>query len=162
MVKGPRLTVHWNEVPMALPTISVQLSKFEHIEILREEIEAREKELQESERKIREILWASEKQRYLKSLHPFFLTALQDSPEAAQIPQLHIRREALFQALEIMRAQLAQVEAETAGQTAPPSQGAPQKKLSELQAQGPKKNRFDSFDDFKQGAAPPPPPPPRT
>lgn len=149
---------------MALPTISVQLSKFEHIEILREEIEAREKELQESERKIREILWASEKQRYLKSLHPFFLSALQDSPEAAQIPQLHIRREALSQALEIMRVQLTQVEAETAGQTAPPSQGGgvPQKKLSELQAQGPKKNRFDSFDDFKKGAPPPPPPPPRT
>ena len=155
---------------MALPPISVQLTKFENIEILRIEIEAREEELKVSEKTIRALLYEIEKVRYLKSLHPFFLQ-IPDPPEAATVPQLHTKREALNQAIETMKAHLAQLEGETLGQTAPPSAAGAgglgaRPKLSDLQAQRPAapRSRFDmppAPPPSRPGMPPPPPPRPQ-
>ncbi|HYG74352.1 MAG TPA: hypothetical protein VEK08_05040 [Planctomycetota bacterium] len=107
---------------MPAAPISVQLSKFEHIEILRSEIEAREEELKQTERQIREILWELERQQYLQSLHPLF-QKLEAPKDAANLQQLNGMRDALTDAIQIMKHSLAALEAETAGQSAPPSRG---------------------------------------
>ena len=100
------------------PPISVQLSKFEQLEILRSEIEAREEQLKQTERQIREILYEMERQRYLQSLHAIF--AQLPLPEGAEnLEQLNQIRDALGDAILAMQAALRQLEAETAGQTAP-------------------------------------------
>ncbi|MCY3022572.1 MAG: hypothetical protein NTW87_26630 [Planctomycetota bacterium] len=134
---------------MSLPPLAVQLSKFEQIEILRLEIEAREEELHQLERRIRETLFEIERQRYLQTLHPLF-QQLQPPPDAAQLPQLNARRDALGEALKTMQASLAALERETAGQARPPSapRGGPNASLS-----GPRR-RFDSFEDFRANRPP--------
>ncbi len=136
---------------MPLPPIQIQLTKFENIEILRQEIELREEELKQTEKYIRGILWEVERQKYLQTVHPLF-QQLQTPAEAANLPQFHSNREALAAAVETMQAELKRLEAETKGQTAPsgwkanmPAR-AGQPAAPGLQA---KKAKFDSFDDFR-------------
>ncbi|MCW8131472.1 MAG: hypothetical protein KIS92_14075, partial [Planctomycetota bacterium] len=103
---------------MGLPPIQVSLSKFEQIEILRQEIELREEEFKQTEKYIRTILWEIERQRFLQSIHPLF-TQLQPPPEAAQLNQYVANRDALNTAIETMKNQLLVLEAETRGQAPP-------------------------------------------
>jgi len=84
---------------MPLPPIQIQLTKFENIEILRQEIELREEELKQTEKYIRGILWEVERQKYLQTVHPLF-QQLQTPAEAANLPQFHSNREALAAAVE--------------------------------------------------------------
>lgn len=144
---------------MSLPPIVIQLSKFEQIEILRTEIEAREEELKNAEKQIRVVLFEVERQGFLQSIHVLFQD-LQPPAEAARIQQLTETREALNDAIQTMKNTLAMLEGETAGQSAPASRG-----LQALRSAGPgagagsgsgaaapvapKRARFDSFDDFK-------------
>ena len=130
---------------MALPPIQVQLSKFEQIEILRAEIELREQELRQTEKQIRDLLFESERQKYLRSVHPIF-NQLPAPESAAHLPQLNANRDALGEALEAMRSSLAKAEAETAGQTAPPSRNPAAGLPRPAQ---PRAARFDSFDQFR-------------
>jgi hypothetical protein len=99
--------------------ITVHLSKFEQLEILRTEIEAREEQLKQTERQIRQILYEMERQRYLQTLHEIFVQL--PPPEGAEnLEQLNQIRDALGDAILAMQAALKQLEAETAGQSAPP------------------------------------------
>ena len=136
---------------MVLPPIQVQLTKFENIEILRQEIELREEELKQTEKCIRGILWEVERQRYLQSVHPLF-QQLQAPAEAANLPQFLSNREALASAVEAMQATLQRLEAETKGQAAPPGlQGGQPSRAGQPGAAGlgARKSKFDSFDDFR-------------
>ena len=135
---------------MAAPPITVQLTKFEQIEILRAEIEAREEELRKTEVRMREVLFEMERQKYLKTLHPLY-QAVQPPPDAANLTQLNDYREALRGAIQVMQAALAALEKETAGQAVPPSRSA-----GGLRPGGPaaaaapgQRRKFDSFDDFR-------------
>lgn len=134
---------------MAAPPIAIQLSKFEQIEILRAEIEAREEELKHVERQIRETLFEIEKQRYLQTLHTLF-HQLPPPKDAANLPALEASRSAMTEAIQVMQAQLGVLEKETHGQAAPPSR-APglQRPGAAPAAQPGARKRFDSFDDFK-------------
>jgi hypothetical protein len=131
---------------MALPPITVQLSKFEQLEILRLEIDAREDELRELEAKLKAILYDVEKRRYLLSIHGFF-QEVEPHPEMVNYQNLAQRRDILGQAIETLKSHLTALEAETGTTGAarpalrpaagpPPAPGAPRK-------------RFDSFDDFR-------------
>ena len=124
---------------MALPPITVQLSKFEQIEILRAEIQTRDEELKQAERLIRETLSEVERQKYLQTLHPLF-KELQPPRDAAGLAQLLAKREALGTALQSMQATLTALERETAGQARP---------IHAAAAAAGAKRRFDSFDDFR-------------
>ncbi|HYF48928.1 MAG TPA: hypothetical protein VEJ63_05965 [Planctomycetota bacterium] len=140
---------------MALPPIQIQLSKFEQIEILRQEIELREGELKQTEKSIREVLFELERQRYLQTIHPIF-GQLPQPQQAATLPQLQANREALADAITTMQTALTALESETHGQTAPPSRNP--SVLRQQQAGGagaagaagaPRRAKFDSFDDFR-------------
>lgn len=139
---------------MALPPITVQLSKFEQLEILRLETEAREEELRGLETKIRDILYDVEKRRYLHSLHPIF-QELQPHAEMVNYQTIVQRRQALDEALANLKAATAALEAETAGLTRP-SGAMPAGGLRAMQASQPgaagaaaPRRKFDSFDDFR-------------
>lgn len=140
---------------MPAQPISVQLSKFEHIEILRTEIDARQEELKKTEHQIRETLYEIERQRYLQMLHPLFQT-MTPPAEAANLPQYNAHRDALVEAIQAMENTLTALQAETAGQTAPPTRG-----LSRPGASGANpaagtsapRRKFDSFDDFRSNRA---------
>jgi len=107
---------------MPAAPITVSLSKFEHIEILRAEIEAREEELKQTERQIREVLWEMERQQYLQSLHSHF-QKMEPPKDAANLTLLNEMRDALTDAIQAMKMTLTALEAETAGQAAPPVRG---------------------------------------
>lgn len=140
---------------MPLPPIAVTLTKFENIEVLRQEIQTREEELKETEKHIRSMLFELERQKYLKSIHPFFHT-LKEPPEAAQVAQWQAKREALGEALLTLKGALEDLETETKGQVAPPSSRSGLPRPGAPGAPAPKK-RFDSFDDFKTQQKPPSP-----
>ena len=95
---------------MALPPITVQLTNFQQIEILRDQIEQFEEELKKTESRIRDLLYEQEKQQYLRTVHSIF----QHAPGAQGVealPELHGTREALAGALDAMKAVLANLEA---------------------------------------------------
>jgi len=128
---------------MSLPPITLQLTKFEQLEILRQEVEAREEELRTIEKSVRQILWELERQKYLKSLTPFF-EQLAAPEEAARLPDLEAYRVALGEAIETMKASVAALEKDTKDQVPPPnSKGNGPSRF------GPRKAGFDSFEDFR-------------
>ncbi|MCZ7647861.1 MAG: hypothetical protein M5U26_21820 [Planctomycetota bacterium] len=131
---------------MALPPIDVQLSKFEQLEILRNEIEERTEELKETEKQIRATMYEKARMDYLKALHPLF-QQLQEPPQVAQLPQYQAYREALNEAIVKMREAMRMLETETRGQQAPPSANRPQPSAAPAAN---KRARFDDFDAFKQ------------
>jgi len=137
---------------MAAPPITVQLTKFEQIEILRAEIETRDEELRKTEGQIRDILFEIERQRYLQALHPLF-AKLSPPQEAANLPQLQTHKDALRGAIQVMEAALAALEKETAGQAAPASRGLGRPGAGPAGAAGPRR-KFDSFDDFRANKPP--------
>lgn len=95
---------------MSLTPITVQLSNFQQIEILRDQIEQFEEDLKKTESKIRTAVYEEEKRRYLRSVHPIF----QHSPEpegSRELPEMQRMREALAGALESLKAALANLEA---------------------------------------------------
>jgi chromosome segregation ATPase len=128
---------------MPAPPITVQLTKFEHLEILRAEIETREGELKQLERQVREILFEMERQKYLQTVHAVF-RELRPPADAVNLPQLQARRETVTEAVQALQATVANLERETAGQvptgTARPATGAPGARPG---------RKFDSFEDFK-------------
>jgi hypothetical protein len=138
---------------MPAPHLSVQLSKFEQLEILRSEIEARQEELKKADSQVREILYEMERQRYLQGIHPLF-QQLTPPAEAANLAQWNAHRDALTDALQFMESTLNALQAETAGQSAPPSRGLSRPgAAAPAAAPGAPRRKFDSFDDFKANKA---------
>lgn len=129
---------------MPAPPITVQLSEFQQLEILRLELAAREEELHQTEAKIREVLFELERLKYLQGLNQLYQKQPQPQ-EAANLSQMQARREALRDALDALQAALSALEKETVGQT-PHARGAG---LGAPATSAGPKRRFDSFDDFK-------------
>ena len=99
---------------MPLPPLTHQLSTFEQIEILRNEIEQFEEELKKTESRIRDVLYQIEKQRFLTTVHPIFQHT-QSVAEAQALPELNNTRETLASGLEAMQQALASLEAASGG-----------------------------------------------
>lgn len=129
---------------MALEPINIQLSKFEQIEVLRQEIELRGEELKETEKSIRAVLWEIERIKYLSTVHPLF-RQLPQPAEAANLPQLQANREALGQAIEALKVSLTALEGETKGMQPPPARAG----MPGAGAGAAPRKKFDSFDDFR-------------
>lgn len=134
---------------MALPPITLQLSKFEQIEILRAEIDARDEELRHLETKLKDILYDVEKRRYLQSVHPLFQEC-QPHPDMVNYQALCQRRESIGEALDLLKSNLSALEAETGTIGAPRPAGLRQPPApAGLPGAAPVRKRFDSFDDFR-------------
>jgi hypothetical protein len=147
---------------MPLAPITVQLSHFEQIEILRHEIEQFEEELKKTESRTRDVLYQVEKQRYLQTIHPVFQHS-QAVADSNQLSELYTARETIASALEAMKAALAQLEAIAGPAPAASRQGGrpvptrmpnaappfPGSSNPQIQAPGApgqvRRNRFDAF-----------------
>jgi len=140
---------------MPLPPITVQLSKFEQVEIVRQEIETRETELKHVEKQMRECMFELERQRFLQTLHPIF-QQMTKPEQAAHLPQLSATRESLAGAIQNMQATLTALEAETLGQHAPPSRnpGLQRAPAGAPAAGAPRRAKFDNFEDFRAAKGP--------
>jgi len=142
---------------MNLAPITVELSNFAQIEILRDQIEQFEEELKKTEVKIREILYEEAKQRYLRSVHSIFQHG-QAPASSKEFPELNAMREALAGALEALKAALASLEAVSGPVPARPAlPQRPALSRSGVNPQSPspsampnvanplRRNRFDTF-----------------
>ncbi len=105
---------------MPLEPITVTLTTYEKLEILRGELKVREEELKTVEHELRLAMQALAQHRYLKSLCTFYTH--QPAPaEAATVPDLDKRRQALFQVIAALRAEVPRLEsAAVSGVGAPP------------------------------------------
>ena len=94
---------------MALDPITVTLTTYEKLEILRGELKVREEELKKVEHDLRRAMQALAQHRYLKSLCTFYTH--QPAPgEAAMVPDLDKRRQALFQVIAAIRSEIPRLE----------------------------------------------------
>jgi hypothetical protein len=99
---------------MGLEPITVTLSSFEKLEILRTELKQCEQAAQDAERDLRAALRAVAVQRYLKSVAPFY-NERPLPPEAAAAPELERKRQALYQVIQALRSQIPRLEANATG-----------------------------------------------
>ena len=139
---------------MLPPPITVELNKYGQIEILRAEILRVEEELKETEKQLRAILLEEERQNFLRTVHVMYQTMQWPEP-AGDLNRLNATRNALFDALQGLQTAMGQLEADggkgsgiaRTAQPAQPVASAP----SALG--GPRRQKFDSFDEFraKQG-----------
>ena len=105
---------------MGLEPITVTLTSFEKLEILRGELKTREEELKDAERDLRSAMRALAHHRYLKSISTFY--AAQPVPtEAAMVPELDKRRQALYQLIGILRSEIPKLESAAVSRGAAPA-----------------------------------------
>ncbi len=105
---------------MGLEPITVTLTTYEKLEILRAELKSREEEFKNAERDLRSAMRALAEHRYLKSLTTFYTSQLAPA-EAAMVPELDKRRQALSQVIAAIRAEIPRLEsAAVSGVPAPP------------------------------------------
>ena len=99
---------------MGLDPITVTLSTFEKLEILRTEVKVREQELADTEKELRAALRSVATQRFLKSLAPYY-NSVPLPPEAAAAPDLERKRQSLYQVIQAIRSQIPRLEATAMG-----------------------------------------------
>ncbi|HTL54013.1 MAG TPA: hypothetical protein VL860_15680 [Planctomycetota bacterium] len=131
---------------MSQEPIKVELTVFNQLQILRDELEARTAELAHLEGKMREIQFEIERIRYLGTIDPM-LAQVEPPKEYAEFPKMEERRQSLYRAVAALKANLQVAETETGG-AAGGSAGQRQPSLAELRAQKPpaaKRSRFDTF-----------------
>ncbi|MGH7146123.1 MAG: hypothetical protein ACREJ2_18575 [Planctomycetota bacterium] len=130
---------------MAVEPIKVELTVFNHLQILRDELEARLDELAKLETRMKEVQFQLERIRYLGTIDP--MLAQVEPPEGyAEYAKWEERRQQLYRAIAALKAnqQVAETETGSQAQAAAPRQPS----LAELRAQKPpaaKRSRFDTF-----------------
>ena len=107
---------------MALEPMHVSLSAFECLAILRQELQTLEKALEDIERRLSASLEAQARAEYLGSLSSYFQTRAQ-AEEIEDAAKLEEERQAIHQALEAVKQQIPQMEAQAASGEEP--QAAP-------------------------------------
>jgi hypothetical protein len=108
---------------MGLDPVTVTLTPFEKLEILRTELKAREEEMQSVERDLRRAMRTLATHRYLRSVSEFYASQ-PPPPEAATAPELDKRRQALYQLIQALRAEIPRLEsAAVRGQPPPRAAG---------------------------------------
>lgn len=104
---------------MGLEPITVTLTTYEKLEILRGELKARQEEFKVIEHDLSEAMWALAQYRYLKSLSTYY-TGQPAPEEAAKVPEMDKRRQAVFQVIAAIRAEIPRLESAAVSGTAPP------------------------------------------
>ncbi|MHC4915711.1 MAG: hypothetical protein ACYTGB_09480 [Planctomycetota bacterium] len=131
---------------MGLEPISVQLSDFNKLELLREENERLGEELAEVEKGIRDVMLAAHKRQFLMSLAPYYASLKEEAAgEAAKVKEFESRRELIHAASQVVKVQLDQLEA-TVGAGAPGGQP----RAARAPRGSARSSGFESFDDFRQ------------
>ncbi len=124
---------------MGLDPISVSLTKFQQLEILRQEEEDRAKEMAEVEKRIRNILWEMERLKYLQRVHPHYMS-VKPPEEASALADLEKYRQSLGGALAAIKIAIQALEKELGpGVAAPPPGGS-----------GQARRKYNSFEEFRR------------
>lgn len=134
---------------MAAPEkIQVQLSHFEKLQILRDQLEERKKELAKLETDIRDQLALLETQRYLEGLSPYYAASpVSGLPSRDAIEAAEARRAMLYDLV-------ANIEATIPGLLSGKSDAPARAGQAASAPAGPaRKVKFDSFDDFRKNQA---------
>ncbi len=100
---------------MGLDAITVTLTSFEKLEILRGELKAREEHVQKIEKELRSSMRSLATHLYLKSISPYY-GSRPTPPEAASVGELEKHRQALYQVIQEIRAAIPRLEAAGSGQ----------------------------------------------
>ncbi len=104
---------------MGLEPVTVTLSSFERLEILRAELKARVADLQVAEKKLRSALRELATHQYLKGVSPWYAQR-PVPPGAASVSELDQQRRALHEVIRAVSAAMAELEKATGtGQPAP-------------------------------------------
>ena len=127
---------------MGLEPITVELTDFLKLELLRDEDESLSEELGQVEREIRDLMLQDARFNYLASLSQYYGARTEGAPDAAKLQELNSKRELVSATLETVRGHRAQLEA---------ALGSPERR-SEAKAprSGSKSSGFDSFENFRQ------------
>jgi hypothetical protein len=108
---------------MGLDPVTVTLTPYEKLEILRAELKARDEEMQSVERELRRAMRTLATHRYLRLVSEFYASQ-PPPPEAATVPQLDKRRQALHQLIQALRTEIPKLEsAAVSGQPPPRAAG---------------------------------------
>lgn len=109
---------------MGLDPVTVTLTTFEKLQVLRGELKDREEELQGIEKNLRDALRALATHRYLRSVSPYYANR-PPPPEAASVPEIEKRRQALYGVIQMIRAAIPRLEAgvPAQGHAAPRQEG---------------------------------------
>lgn len=86
--------------------IQVQLSVYEKVQILRDQLEERQEELAEVERTIRTKLQEIEKQRFLEGLSPYYAMHTEGLPSPDEIEELEKQRSLLVDLIATIEQQI--------------------------------------------------------
>jgi len=133
---------------MALDPISVELTDFQKLEILREEEERLAEELADVEQQLRDRLLTAARRQYLMSLSPYYAAATGEEPGPAP-GELEARREMVGATLATVETQRQQYE--TALGVPAARAGRPAARRGGAASSGTaRKGRFENFEDFRQ------------
>jgi hypothetical protein len=130
---------------MGLDPISVELSDFNRLEVLREEEARLCEELVEIEKQMRGRMLARAEAEFLMQLSPYYATK-QEEVASNDVSELEARRQLINSAIEAVKAQREAFEQALAGQT--PGGGAAPKSAKTVS--GSKSSSFQSFEDFRE------------
>ena len=122
-----------------------ELTPYEKLAILREEIETWSKEQQSIERRIRDLKQELERRKFLWSIFPDFYRNLPPPEGAKELPELEQKKAMLDDLLSKLRSAQAQIEAN------PPPPGSTAAPQPPPRPASQRRHRFASFDDFQPG-----------
>jgi hypothetical protein len=131
---------------MGLEPISVELTDFAKLELLRDEEERLTEELAEVERSIRAAMIDRTRREFLMSLSPYYAAQAQEGPDVAKLKELDSRRQLVYGALTVVSTQKQQLE-EALGA---PEKGTGARRSPRAKPPGSKSSSFDSFEDYRQ------------
>ena len=128
---------------MGLDPISVELTDFNKLEVLRDEEERLSEELAEIVKQIRSRMLATAEAEFLIGLSPYY-AAKKEELAGNDVSELNARRELVSSTIETVSAQRQALEKALEGQT--PGGAAPK---SARTVSGSKSSSFQSFEDFR-------------
>ena len=130
---------------MGLEPITVELTDFSRLELLRDEDERLTEELSEIEKQMRDLMLEQERLQYLLSLSQYYND--REAVDASKLQELETRRQLVHATLEVVQSQRQQYE-EALG--APETKRGGARRARSAGAHGTKSTGFDSFENFRQ------------
>jgi hypothetical protein len=129
-------------------TAQQELTPFEKLALLRDELEARGKELTAIDRRIHAIRDAMTRRKYLWSIYPEFYKEMPPPESAKELPAALEKKRVLETLISRLNAEIANIEMSLK------STAGPQDQQAGRQAPSGKKARFASFDQFSSPQRP--------
>ncbi len=131
---------------MGLEPISVELTDFNKLELLRDEAESLAEKLAEVEKSVRDAMLDAARREFLMSLSPYYASVPAGEVDVAKLQELESQRQLIGSALEVVEAQYQQFE--QALGAAPQGEKKPGRRSARPKGAG--GARSSSFDDFRQ------------